>query len=155
MPLFVPAEIVDPRQASSGQKRAGGPAAGEPVLHLDHGYVAEMAFERFDVTVRGTNQVFTEDVPGRKSAALAPPRPDYIEPFEVDYAGGRINFGFAGGHYSVEFECREPDGDGEAGQQATSCIDPATAQKIVDDLLICNAKDGRCLTGGMKFIRAE
>ncbi len=155
VPLFVPPEIVDPGVARSGQKRAAKAAEGEPVLHLGHGYVAEMAFERFDVTVRGSNQVFTEGGPGRKAAAPPAPTPDYIEAFEEDYAGGRISFGFAGAHYSVEFECREPDANGEQALQAASCIDEPTAKKIVDDLLLCSATDGRCLTGGAKHIQPK
>ncbi len=141
VPMFLPKEIIGDIAKSADKGTDGG---DDPVVTLKHGYVATHKFDKFELTLRGTNQVFSDEAPSDKSAAA--PEPDYYSGFESTYSGGQVNFGFAGVHYVAEFECNEakPDSDAE-------CVTEAKAKEILNSLIFCNM-DGRCIENGRELI---
>jgi hypothetical protein len=152
VPMFLPGEVVADlaggSQKSAGVlKQAGDGEADTRILNFPDEYFVIRQFGQVRVTVQGSRKEFDAEGGGKRKAARSAPSPDYYSGFNATYSGGQVNFGYAGAHYLVEFECEE----GEEGQEA-ECITEADAERIVKSLALCNT-DGRCIDNGTELIR--
>lgn len=150
VPIFMhPASLGDfakgaASDTSKGVTRSVSENAEPPnstIYESEDGYVTQRMFDGFTFSVRGTNQVFTTD--GNDKAVTAAAATNYLNTFSLTEVGGEITFGYAGAHYTANFECT-------AG--GTDCVTPAQAQTIVDQLIVC-AFEGQCVDNGVQFTK--
>jgi hypothetical protein len=153
IPVFVPGGLFEELERNAipfaGTSRGfEGEAEGASILFDEAGYFATLDFERFRMTVEGTNVV--HGTPAELEATASIPAVDYYTPFALDYAGAAIQFGFAGVDYLVQFECKTgPIEDGEG----PSCITEEEAERLLSAFLVCNA-DAQCLRRDPKDLTA-
>ena len=148
VPLFVPPDLLsdfskrttaDKSGSANGSLKASDDDSSSLIIHPD-GYIAARAYAAFDLVVRGTSQVFATAVGSKSAPTIAA---DYFNPFSQTESGGEIGFGYAGGSYVAEFECRVG---------GANCVSAEQAQKIVDELLACDF-GGTCIDKGAQLIR--
>lgn len=144
IPLFIPRELrSDLEQNCSPSKSANSVRSASPgqgsFLVLEDGYAATRNFDRYELAIRGTREVFA--TAGSKTTAA----PDYWREFSENESGGEIAFGYAGAHYLATFECKVG---------GTVCLTAEEARQAVANLLLC-ALDGQCIEGGTQQINAR
>ncbi|WP_295556785.1 hypothetical protein [uncultured Hyphomicrobium sp.] len=148
VPLFLPTEVVSDLAGGSEKKggvlkQSGEEESESRIMVFANEYFVIRQFKDYRLTIHGTRQAFTTDgdVASRKAQTTA--TPDYDTGFTATYAGGQINFGYAGADYTAEFEC--PDA-------VPGCISEEEAVKVVRQLALCGA-DGRCIDNGTGLIK--
>jgi hypothetical protein len=154
VPMFMPAEVAadlaDGAEVSKGVVRESGGVEGDTrIMNFDDEYFIVRQYGNVRVTVHGTRKVFSTEPETARKAAEGP-APDYAPVYSATYAGAQVNFGYAGAHYLVEFECSED----REGVELTgkSCVSENDAMKIVDAMALCSG-DMQCIDKGTELIR--
>lgn len=98
-----------------------------PVVTAD-GYFATYHMPKFDATVNGSNKAYK--TPG---AAAPPAAAAGAMKFQTSEGAASLSFSRYGANYTIDFECREIDGD-------KGCITEAEAKDFAEGLFVAQAQ---------------
>ena len=120
VPVLLPSGVA----TVQGADLDGGPT----FRPLDDGYFAKYPGADYDITVSGTNQVFSD---GRGDVPDAAPEMRY----QSTMTGAQVALSRYGANYLVEFECKSLP-----GARGGDCIDEETALEVARNLVIVGSR---------------